>query len=92
MPRPGDIIDLRVWSGKPYRSKQIKLREETITSVVDFEIETSGDFRINGGFIGWHLRDAVAVVDGFKDATEMVGWFKQTHGLPFAGFATEWKP
>lgn len=39
MPREGDTISLRKWSGKPYRSKQIKLREGKITKVERITID-----------------------------------------------------
>jgi hypothetical protein len=41
MPRPGDIIECRYWSGKPYRSKPIWCAEGLITNVATIRIEES---------------------------------------------------
>lgn len=41
MPRPGDIIDCRMWAGKPYRSKHVKLCEGRITRVSAGRLEES---------------------------------------------------
>lgn len=42
MPRPGDLIECRYWSGKPYRSKQVWCAEGRITRVVECRIKAGG--------------------------------------------------
>jgi hypothetical protein len=37
------------------------------------------------------LRDVFAQADGFTDWEEMVGWFRDTHGLPFVGHLIMWE-
>lgn len=34
--------------------------------------------------------DSFARKDGFKNSSEMIEWFKQTHGLPFHGQLIKW--
>jgi hypothetical protein len=36
-------------------------------------------------------RDAFAQADGFTDWQDMVGWFRDTHGLPFVGHMIMWE-
>jgi hypothetical protein len=46
--KKGDFFSPRVWSGKPYRSKQIIINPDTeIIETWDFEILKSGDILIN---------------------------------------------
>lgn len=33
----------------------------------------------------------LARVDGFKSASDMIAWFKVTHGLPFSGVLIRWE-
>lgn len=35
--------------------------------------------------------DEMAQADGFDDASHMIGWFADTHGLPFVGVLITWK-
>lgn len=91
MPKAGEVADLRRWSGLPYRSKQEALIKRPIKAVRRCSINAVGSFYIDGGKVGKGRRDAVARADGFTDAASMVAWFIATHGLPFAGFITEWE-
>lgn len=97
MPKPGDRISLRGWSGKPYRSKQRVLRESIITEVTPIEL-----CFIRCRLLIWirgekprHLNtaeiEAFARADGFHDAAEMAHWFQMNHGLPFAGVLIVWR-
>jgi hypothetical protein len=36
--------------------------------------------------------DSFAQNDGFNSWAELVAWFKQEHGLPFAGIVIYWGP
>jgi hypothetical protein len=91
IPKAGDLISLRCWTGAPYRSKQRVLREATIVAVRT--IHFAGYF-FDGG-----PRDAAnkeiclndfAKADGFSSWREMVEWFDETHGLPFEGIVIHW--
>lgn len=44
----GDKFSARVWSGKPYASKQIEFAQIEIKKVFDFEMDPCGVFSING--------------------------------------------
>ena len=92
----GDLLSLREWSGVPYRSKQILLREEVCTAVKPVKIT----FRFGhvlfcvgkNNPLYTEQANALAVADGFRDVDEMLEWFEATHGLPFRGVLIEWKP
>lgn len=87
----GDTLDLRAWSGLPYRSKQRKLRVAICTAVTSIEVD-----RLKG--LVWRDRellergvaDALARRDGFRDRGDMADWFESMHGLPFHGVLIEW--
>ena len=85
MPRPGDQISLRAWTGKPYRSKQRVLGESILTKVDVFDLDA---MRL------WNHRDrdAFARADGFCDWPEMLNWFIREHGYPFTGIVMHWMP
>ena len=96
--RAGDVLDLRTWTGKPYRSKQRKLREAFCTAVTPIEL-----CFIRHRLLVWlrgakpkHLsRSAIETLarrDGFSDAAEMADWFENAHGLPFEGVLIKWQP
>lgn len=98
MPRLGDLISLRCWTGKPYRSKQRVLREAVITAFGRIHITQFGI-----SHVGPILRDSLntpatyqyynefARADGFKDFDEMRDWFEREHSLPFSGIMIFWK-
>lgn len=88
MPVPGDIIDCREWTGKPYRSPQRKLKESEIADVRKVEIHSNG-VNIDGDY---YHSDTFAKRDGFEGFEEMKAWFQETHGLPFTGIVIVWKP
>lgn len=86
MPKPGDHISLRMWTGKPYRSKQTVLRESVISEVGMVDITETG-IAVNSYA---EPCDDFAVADGFRDFFELRDWFKATHGLPFEGVVIKW--
>jgi hypothetical protein len=90
MPKRGDKISLREWTGKPYRSKQRVLRESTITKVEPVQI-TSSAIVLNGVPLTGAEQHRFAVADGFLGANELIGWFNSTHGLPFEGVVISWQ-
>jgi hypothetical protein len=94
--RAGDVLDLRTWIGKPYRSKQRKLRMATCTSVKPIEIDQFHGLVWLGEGFGQTLltkrqADRLARGDGFLDRADMAVWFERTHGLPFTGVLIEWR-
>lgn len=91
MPRAGDTISLRTWTGLPYRSKQRVLREAVITSVVSIAIRANGEFVIDGELRPAWEADDFAQQDGFRDANKMLLWFEEQHGLPFEGIVIYWR-
>lgn len=88
MPRAGDILSARKWTGAPYRSKQRELRVVTLDRVANVHIDSGGVW-VDGKCVDPNL---FAQADGFEDFHEMCGWFKKTHSLPFAGIGLFWQP
>jgi hypothetical protein len=92
MPKPGDIISLRTWTGKPYRSKQRTLRESVITRVALMRIDAKRYIWTQVNPLKWQTEDSTfARLDGFADEAEMCDWFAHEHGLPFAGVLICWQ-
>jgi hypothetical protein len=95
--QPGDLLSLRLWTGKPRRkgSKQEVLREETCVAVLPVSIGHGPHgygLRVDGvELIAVEARGKLARNDGFSCATQMRDWFKSTHGLPFEGFLIAWR-
>lgn len=95
MPKPGDRISLRTWTGKPYRSKQRVLRESVICAVETISLCDTGRellVYLNGAELHPEEINAFAVADGFKNGIELFNWFEATHGLPFEGVVIKWQP
>ncbi len=96
MPVPGDVIDCRVWDGRPYNSRQVKLCEGAITRVNHVEIGESG-IRVGPApgqlsALSAEMVEQFARADGFDDFNEMLAWFEAEHGsLPFAGIVIAWE-
>ena len=84
--KPGEMLHLRRWTGKPYRSKQETIRNETCLSVSPVRVSNAG-VSVGGR---WVDAEQIAKADGFVDFGEMVLWFGITHGLPFNGFLIRW--
>ena len=89
--KKGDYFSPRVWSGKPYKSKQIVLAPDTeIKNVWNFEIknEFQADgwynfFYLDGKFKTWDELEIIAMNDGLP-LSDMVHWFKANDGY-FSG-------
>ena len=97
MPKKGDRISLRAWTGKPYRSKQRVLREAVIERVETIQM----NYAVIDGMTWWEVEidgrnlDSVEVTkfaksDGFADFSAMGEWFLVQHGLPFDGVVIYW--
>lgn len=90
MPKPGDRISLRMWTGKPYRSKQRVLGEAEIVEVSPVRI-TETDLWLAGVRQTGNQNWTFALADGFPGIREMRNWFADNHGLPFGGIVIKWK-
>jgi hypothetical protein len=97
MPKKGDRISLRAWTGKPYRSKQRILRESVVGKVATIRMNyavvdgmTWWEVQIDGQHIDSLEVTKFAQADGFADFTEMAEWFIAQHGLPFEGIVIYW--
>lgn len=91
----GDILDLRQWSGRPYASKQVKLRTAECVETSTITIKRSSiifrKFSVGVELNGDELLDIIAEDDGFESWRLMRAWFEKTHGLPFTGTLYRWK-
>lgn len=87
----GDTLDLRVWSGLPYRSKQRKLRVAVCTSVQPVILHNCTMWIAKAPLLDADA-DRLAQRDGFANRGDMFLWFEKTHGLPFCGVLIEWAP
>jgi hypothetical protein len=97
MPAAGDLIDLRKWSGLPYRSQQVRLAIAPCLSVANVTIRRSEiDVWYRSGESSRHILDKrefldlFAQADGFENFADMVKWFESTHQLPFLGMRVQW--
>jgi uncharacterized protein YqfB (UPF0267 family) len=98
--KPGDQLSLRIWTGKPYRSKQKIFLSTVCVSVKKIsighgllrdEIDQEGDMiSIDGFLLPSKDRAVLARSDGFECATDMLEFFKQNYGLPFHGELIQW--
>lgn len=84
--RAGDVLSLRRWTGKPYRSKQEILRTARCSCVLPVVINENDIF----GPKGEMDRNGMAWMDGFDDWESMREWFREMHGLPFNGEVIAW--
>lgn len=89
MPNHGDTLSLRMWIGKPYRSKQRVLREVTVLSVNRIKLDVT-DIWFDDVRASEAKQEAFAQADGFTDRDEMLDWFCNEHGLPFEGIVILW--
>ncbi len=93
MPKIGDALSLRQWTGLPYRSPQRVLREASVKAVSACEIHGYGLIVRGRTFFVDSDRvelDAFSKEDGFKDWQDLLEWFESTHDLPFSGILLEW--
>lgn len=82
----GDVLSLRRWAGKPYRSHQEVLIDAICIEIRLITIRKSGIE--DGDFFG--PDNALAVSDGFRDFNDMVAWVDSTYGVPFTGVLIRW--
>lgn len=91
--RVGDVLDLRTWSGAPYRSKQVKIREVLVDRVRPIIItwDVHSYVKLDGKYLSFLEIDDLAVRDGFEDDGEFFRFFRDTHGKHFEGQLIEWR-
>ncbi len=89
LPQEGDAISLRAWSGKPYRSPQIRLGEGIIDAVATITLDAHG-IEIGPELLRPADAAQFAREDGFSDEQQLLEWFDATHGLPFTGILICW--
>lgn len=88
----GDLLQFYVWSGKPYRSKQINVTEYfEVKKTFDFVIDMlGGEYRMNGVEIPIEKLRLIALNDGFTDLDDFECWFKLKKGEGFIGQIICW--
>jgi hypothetical protein len=81
--KAGDMASLRVWSGKPYQSKQIEFAQVEVKKVWDIEIYQGAEvweFKLNGKTLTWddldlnEFVDTLAKNDGLA-MSDFLNWF-----------------
>lgn len=86
MPKAGDWVSLRTWTGRPYRSQQRVLREAVIRRVSRCIVRASSVL-VDGVE---QEPDRFAAADGFKCYSAMADWFEREYFLPFSGIVIYW--
>lgn len=87
--KPGQELSIRVWTGKPYRSKQREICRRFVKFVFPVRITSRSIHRPD---IKSNLsRMKVAKADGFQNWIEMREFFRVMHGLPFEGVLIHWE-
>lgn len=78
----GEKFSPRIWSGKPYNSKQIIISPDTeIKKIFDFEMDENGVYSINGKYINEKTYPILAKNDGLNEL-EMHAWFMPNFNKP----------
>lgn len=78
----GDWFSPRVWSGKPYNSKQIIIAPDIqIKKVWDFEMDLCGVYSIDGKYTHEQTDYDLAMNDGLTEE-EMFHWFMPNFDKP----------
>ena len=85
MPKVGDTISCRAWTGKPYRSKQERLGDFTIMRVADVSMRVFGvDFHVWVDNVRLEPDELLAFAkeDGFESIKDMQQAFEGMGELP----------
>jgi hypothetical protein len=75
--KPGDMVSLRVWAGRPYCSKQIEFAQVEVKKVWGIEInviQTSPVMRIENKPLTYDAGKELAANDGLL-LTDFISWF-----------------
>ncbi len=87
----GNILSLRHWNAKPYRSKQIEIGETACTKTSGFVLSESGGMSIDGVILDSCQAERLANVDGFDSVGEMVDWHRNAGQLGSELRLIEWR-
>lgn len=87
--KEGDVLSLRLWTGKPYRSKQHCMMQAACQAIADVRIY-SDRISLDGMVCTERERDAVVKREGFTSWEALRKWFADQHGLPFSGQMIIW--
>jgi hypothetical protein len=98
MPKVGENLSARVWTGKPYRSKQREIAQFTITRVAAIRILRRGwarellSIKIDDDWLDDTSTEAFARADGFTGQISMLQAFERMGELPLHdGIVIYWK-
>lgn len=88
----GDKFSPRVWSGKPYNSKQIIIAPDIeVKKTFDFVIDIlGGEYRMNGVAIHIETLKLISMNDGFSELDDFELWFNVKRGEGFIGQIICW--
>lgn len=89
----GDLMDARMWSGRPYCSKTVKLIEAPITKIADIYINSGLIFFsviVDGLELELPEITKLAGQDGFSNVMDFLRFFRDKYGLPFEGQIIHW--
>jgi hypothetical protein len=91
----GDMASLRIWTGKPYHSKQEIITEKQIVKVYDFKFTKSGFVWINGICYGsiYFVDDTWQITELAKNDGLTIGQFNSwfLKGQNFEGQIICWE-
>jgi len=72
----GETYDIRVWTGKPYRSPQRHIAFRKVVGVKRVTVSTRGVFFEEWDDTPFYVH---AMRDGFSSWTDMLDWFQANH-------------
>lgn len=92
----GELLSLRHWEDKAYRSPQIEFFKATCLGTLDIQVHAAGILLGDGNFDGTFsvpYLNAFAAGDGFANWAEMKEFFESRfgYGLPFIGTLIQWE-
>lgn len=90
--RPGEPLQL--YTGQRSKACRKLISPDPVclsTAKIEMTVER-GFFEafLDGRLLNTEDLAGIARADGFDDVPHMVGWFVQTHGLPFEGILIKW--
>jgi hypothetical protein len=89
--KEGDWFSPRVWSGKPYNSKQIQFAPDIqIKKIWNFDVDPWESYVINSKPLCYSEFKAVALNDGFTAGDDLELWLNVKRGEAFNGQIICW--
>jgi hypothetical protein len=88
----GDSFSPRIWSGKPYASKQIEFAPPIqIKKILDFKMDLNGVYAVGGKYLDLDKYNILARNDGLTE-TDLFHWFMPNFDKPkeFTGQILIW--